>query len=349
MNKLESLIFLKENNINTPDFFCITADDINTYIIPEKFQNKLVSIRSSPVYSMPGILDTKLNIYCNSENILNFYQEQLDLFNSKLAKLYRLKRNLSDTPPNIIVQLMVDGRRGGSGVYLTNVGISNDDVNEFKKGISGEKIVQNLINSVDFDVLFEDKLIELKVISKSLVQLLKKPIELEYTIEDDILYILQIRPIEINDILTRTKLLQYYYEQKIINDIEFSTSLDVIWQGIESIPIINPEKHPICTAIPVVPGVARGTLYKDIGVFYDIGNKIITVIDKYSGIITKRGSLTSHISIICRNLNKPYIILPDIDILPNNIIFDGGNGNIYDADDDNIFINVTKQNFICVL
>jgi len=348
MDKLESLLFLKNADINTPDFFYILPEKIDTYAIPEEFQNKLVSIRSSPVYSMPGILDTKLNVYCTSENILNFYDEQLTLFNSKLAKLYRRKRNLPETPPNIIVQLMVDGKKGGSGVYLTHVGVSNSDVNEYKKGISGENIVQNLINSIDFDELTEDKLIEIKSISEEIVKVLKTPIEIEYTIEDDILYILQVRPIEINDVLKKTAILQYFKQTGIINDSEFSNFLDATWNGITNIQIIDPEKKPINVAIPVVPGIVNGILYKDIGVFNDINNEILTDIDNYSGIITKRGSLTSHISIICRNLNKPYIIFPDIDILPDNIIFDGDTGNIYDGNS-NIFINVTKQDFICVL
>ena len=127
-NKANCLKELVKLGINVPKFIVIPAAIIKVglknretfikYILKELENNfdywDLISIRSSPVHSMPGMMDTILNAPMYSYSNQLIVNHIIDVYNSyynERAIKYREIKALIDEPPSVILQKMVFGNK----------------------------------------------------------------------------------------------------------------------------------------------------------------------------------------------------------------------------------------------
>ena len=249
-------------------------------------------------------------------------------------------RNINDIPDNIglavTIQRMVFGNlnnKSASGVIFSR----NPDTGEDKiKGeylieSQGEDVVSGFItpknisekaNDKDFINIFPDIYSQINIISKDLERHFGFVQDIEFTIESNILWILQSRDAELNA-QASFKVLSDFVNEKIINQTE---ALKLIKDNhIEKafVPILDDSQKlkSLTKGLPASPGVVSGLVVFDIEGINRIKNRdeksILILIETNTndikamhasdGILTSRGGLTSHAAVVARGLNKPCI------------------------------------------
>ena len=249
-------------------------------------------------------------------------------------------RNINDIPDNIglavTIQRMVFGNlndKSASGVIFSR----NPDTGEDKiKGeylieSQGEDVVSGFItpknisekaNDKDFINIFPDIYSQINIISKDLERHFGFVQDIEFTIESNILWILQARDAELNA-QASFKVLSDFVNEKIINQTE---ALKLIKDNhIEKafVPILDDSQKlkSLTKGLPASPGVVSGLVVFDIEGINIIKNRdeksILILIETNTndikamhasdGILTSRGGLTSHAAVVARGLNKPCI------------------------------------------
>jgi len=249
-------------------------------------------------------------------------------------------RNINDIPDNIglavTIQRMVFGNlndKSASGVIFSR----NPDTGEDKiKGeylieSQGEDVVSGFItpknisekaNDEAFINIFPDIYSQINIISKDLERYFGFVQDIEFTIESNILWILQSRDAELNA-QASFKVLRDFVNEKIINQTE---ALKLIKDNhIEKafVPILDDSQKlkSLTKGLPASPGVVSGLVVFDIEGINRIKNRdeksILILIETNTndikamhasdGILTSRGGLTSHAAVVARGLNKPCI------------------------------------------
>ena len=249
-------------------------------------------------------------------------------------------RNINDISDNIglavTIQRMVFGNlndKSASGVIFSR----NPDTGEDKiKGeylieSQGEDVVSGFItpkniseksNDEAFINIFPDIYSQINIISKDLERHFGFVQDIEFTIESNILWILQSRDAELNA-QASFKVLSDFVNEKIINQTE---ALKLIKDNhIEKafVPILDDSQKlkSLTKGLPASPGVVSGLVVFDIEGINRIKNRdeksILILIETNTndikamhasdGILTSRGGLTSHAAVVARGLNKPCI------------------------------------------
>ncbi len=249
-------------------------------------------------------------------------------------------RNINDISDNIglavTIQRMVFGNlndKSASGVIFSR----NPDTGEDKiKGeylieSQGEDVVSGFItpknisekaNDEAFINIFPDIYSQINIISKDLERYFGFVQDIEFTIESNILWILQSRDAELNA-QASFKVLRDFVNEKIINQTE---ALKLIKDNhIEKafVPILDDSQKlkSLTKGLPASPGVVSGLVVFDIEGINRIKNRdeksILILIETNTndikamhasdGILTSRGGLTSHAAVVARGLNKPCI------------------------------------------
>ena len=249
-------------------------------------------------------------------------------------------RNINDIPDNIglavTIQRMVFGNlndKSASGVIFSR----NPDTGEDKiKGeylieSQGEDVVSGFVtpknisekaNDEAFINIFPDIYSQINIISKDLERYFGFVQDIEFTIESNILWILQSRDAELNA-QASFKVLSDFVNEKIINQTE---ALKLIKDNhIEKafVPILDDSQKlkSLTKGLPASPGVVSGLVVFDIEGINRIKNRdeksILILIETNTndikamhasdGILTSRGGLTSHAAVVARGLNKPCI------------------------------------------
>ena len=212
--KSKNLQILKENNFNVPDFEIISWEDRNKKIDVSKYKGKY-AIRSSSYLedgeddSFAGQFDTYLNV--NPNKINDMVSKCFESINNKNVTDYAKLKNIdiNDIKMDVIIQKMVKSKY--SGVIFTSnpSGLLNETVIVVGKGL-GNNVVEDKIttttyyyNTTDnnyyyeglFDYLNKDKIDKIIKLSKDLKEVFGEYLDIEYAIEKDEIYILQVRPI----------------------------------------------------------------------------------------------------------------------------------------------------------
>ncbi len=249
-------------------------------------------------------------------------------------------RNINDIPDNIglavTIQRMVFGNlndRSASGVIFSR----NPDTGEDKiKGeylieSQGEDVVSGFVtpknisekaNDEAFINIFPDIYSQINIISKDLERYFGFVQDIEFTIESNILWILQSRDAELNA-QASFKVLSDFVNEKIINQTE---ALKLIKEDhIEKafVPVLDDSQKlkSLTKGLPASPGVVSGLVVFDIEGINIIKNRneksILILVETNTndikamhasdGILTSRGGLTSHAAVVARGLNKPCI------------------------------------------
>ena len=249
-------------------------------------------------------------------------------------------RNINDIPDNIglavTIQRMVFGNlndKSASGVIFSR----NPDTGEDKiKGeylieSQGEDVVSGFItpknisekaNDEAFINIFPDIYSQINIISKDLERHFGFVQDIEFTIESNILWVLQSRDAELNA-QASFKVLSDFVNEKIINQTEALKLIKDAHIEKAFVPILDDSQKlkSLTKGLPASPGVVSGLVAFDIEGINRIKNRdeksILILIETNTndikamhasdGILTSRGGLTSHAAVVARGLNKPCI------------------------------------------
>lgn len=285
------------------------------------------------------------------------------------AKYYRkLNAIPDDMGTAVTIQLMVFGNSGsksGSGVLFSSnpsTG-SNDVVGEYLPNAQGEDVVAGSRTPITLDDAVDEKLIspgmlkKLNAVAKQLETHYKDMQDIEFTIEDKSLYILQTRAAkrtgEAAIIFAIDSLNRGFWS---VSDLpKFLTPRQVLESLTPRLVNAPPATlDGLGAAVGVVSGVPCHTL-EELRDAKDQGLNTIFVTDTTSaedlehfdladGVVTMIGGFTSHAAVVARSLNKPCVVgcsgsdftsvSGTIDLLLTNemITLDGARGKVYDVE-----------------
>ncbi|MFT5171590.1 MAG: pyruvate,orthophosphate dikinase, partial [Candidatus Marinamargulisbacteria bacterium] len=259
-------------------------------------------------------------------------------WNNERAKEYRrIHRIADDLGTAVNVQVMVFGNvggRSGSGVGFTRNPVSGDKerIGEFLENAQGEDVVSGIRTPASIDQFaanFPVPYRQLMTVFEKLETHYHDMQDIEFTVEEDILYILQTRTgkrsakaaIKIAVDMVNEKLItkadainriSFEHINGILHDtLDPSVDREVIAQGIGASPgaasgkiVFSAEKAVTAAKSGPVILLRKQTSPED-----------IAGMSASSGLLTETGGLTSHAAIVAIGMGKPCIVgCSDLDI-----------------------------------
>lgn len=337
----------------------------------------LVSVRSGATQSMPGMMDTILDLGINDaveqalaaggspafardtrrrfsemyRRIVGVGEQQsvpsdpyaqlragieavFASWNSPRAVAYRAHYGIGDQHGTaVVVQAMVFGNRGpnsGAGAFFSRNPITGDNqpFGEWLPGGQGDDVVSGSVDVEPIDALRDeqpavyDQLIDA---ARTLERMDSDIQEIEFTVEDGTLWLLQTRAAERSAQAAVRSALQLRHEG-LIDDAE--TLRRVTPAHVQSLlqPAIQPEIRLtaplLAKGLPACPGVASGKAYTDVDEALkavDRGERVILVRDHTrpedvsgmlaaQGVVTEVGGASSHAAVVSRELGRVAVV-----------------------------------------
>lgn len=342
-------------------------------ILEEKMGRKLgegleVSVRSSAPASMPGMMDTILNIGDYSK-MASAVKSIFKSWDSMRAIEYRRLNNISSTlGTSAVIQAMVYGNKddaSGTGVIFTR------NPSTGAKGLFGEYLPkaqgEDLVSGVRTPEPIEKLKQAMPSVYKQLDSLGKKlegyfrdMQDIEFTIESGKLYLLQTRNGKRSG-YAAVKIAVDMVEENAITMEEAIMRVTVAnIQGMLHKQIKNPSRYKVLVkGLNAAPGAVGGKAAFDITAVQHMTDKGLHVIlvraetspddiqgiAAADGVLTQKGGLTSHAAIITRAMGKPCVcgteeISIDHELKQftcgeetvkegDDITIDGSSGNVY--------------------
>lgn len=203
-------------DLNVPNgFVCTSIDENEIYKKFDELNLNIVAVRSSAICedskenSFAGQFETILNV--DKTHLIESVYKCFKSSNEINVKQYAIEKNVPENQMKVavIVQEMIDGDI--SGVMFTKNPINNNNeiVIEFVRGL-GEKLVQGeatpsqvivenkkIKQYLGDKLLTENTIIKLANIATKIEKHFGIPQDIEWTIKNDIIYVLQARPITI--------------------------------------------------------------------------------------------------------------------------------------------------------
>jgi pyruvate,orthophosphate dikinase len=388
-NKGANLVTMFQNGLPIPPAFALTIRAYRHYKesenLPEEeigqaiaklekqtqktLGNELqVSVRSSGPVSMPGMMDTLLNVD-NIDKIKLAARQVFESWDSPRAIEYRRVHSIpNDLGTAVIVQAMVFGNRdsnSGTGVVFTR----NPSTGE--RGLFGEYLIQaqgedivSGIRTPETIATLKSKLPdiydELDRLTKSLEDYYRDMQDVEFTIESGKLYILQTRSGKRSGRAAIKIAVDMVKENTITPQEALERVTDKDVRALLHRQIKSPEKYqPMAKGLGAAPGAISGKVVFDVMeavTLHRMGEAVILVRPETSpddiqgivasdGVLTQHGGLTSHAAIVTRAMGKPCVCgATDVNIdsskehfevggqtveKGSEITIDGTNGNIY--------------------
>lgn len=335
----------------------------------------LVSVRSGATQSMPGMMDTILDLGMNDDveralaqqgsaefardtrrRFTSMYRRIVGAdsdpsddpytqlrtgieavfasWNSPRALAYRDHYNLDERQGTaVVVQAMVFGNqaaKSGAGVLSSRNPITgaNEPFGEWLPGGQGDDVVSGLVDVEPITALRDEQpavFDELMDAARSLERLNSDVQEIEFTVEDGKLWLLQTRGAERSAQAAARLALQLRHEG-LIDDLE--TLRRVTPADVEAVlqPSLQPETRfsapLLAKGLPACPGVVTGTAYTDVDEALDAadrGEPVILVRDHTrpedvlgmlaaQGIVTEVGGPASHAAVVSRELGRVAVV-----------------------------------------
>ncbi len=337
----------------------------------------LVSARSGATQSMPGMMDTILNLGMNDaveraltasgaaefardtrQRFTAMYQrivgagDQYSVptdpyaqlragieavfasWNSPRAVAYRAHYGLDDQEGTaVVVQAMVFGNHGpnsGAGAFFSRNPITGDNepFGEWLPGGQGDDVVSGSVDVEPIMALRDEQPFvydELMDAAHSLERLGSDIQEIEFTVEDGKLWLLQTRAAERSAQAAVRLALQLRHEG-LIDDSETLRRVTPAHVQTLLLPALQPEVRLaaplLAKGLPACPGVASGKAYTDVDEALDAaerGEQVILVRDHTRpedvsgmlaalGIVTDVGGAASHAAVVSRELGRVAVV-----------------------------------------
>jgi pyruvate, orthophosphate dikinase len=333
----------------------------------------LVSVRSGATQSMPGMMDTILDLGMNDaveqaladagapefardtrRRFTHMYhrivavdppddpyaqlragiQAVFASWNSPRAVAYRAHYGLDDRGGTaVVVQAMVFGNqtaKSGAGVLSSRNPITgaNEPFGEWLPGGQGDDVVSGLVDVEPITALREEQPAvydELMDVARSLERLAADIQEIEFTVEDGKLWLLQTRAAERSAQAAVRLALQLRHEG-LIDDTETLRRVTPARVQTLLLPALQPETRLaaklLAKGLPACPGVVTGRAYTDVDEALDAadrGEQVILVRDHTrpedvqgmlaaQGIVTEVGGAASHAAVVSRELGRVAVV-----------------------------------------
>jgi pyruvate, orthophosphate dikinase len=327
-----------------------------------------VSVRSSGPVSMPGMMDTVLNIG-DKKKMLDAIIKVFESWNSPRAIEYRrLNKIAGDLGTSAIVQAMVYGNRdanSGTGVLFSRNASTGEKGlwGEYLKEAQGEDVVSGARTPEPIAALKKSMpkmYAELEAIANKLEQHFRDMQDMEFTVESGKLYMLQTRngkrtgpaAIKIAVEMVHEKLIT---EEQAVQRISVEDIRGLLHKRIKDAG----NYKPLTKGLNAAPGAASGKVVftaEDAVAWAEKGNQVILVRPDTSpddihgiavavGVLTQKGGLTSHAAVVTRAMGKPSVCgaegiscdlkakkftVGDVTVKEGDIItIDGTSGNVY--------------------
>lgn len=334
-NKGFNLLELYRNGINIPKTIVLTTKFCNDVFINQKvlnidflvrvchyFKTNKIAVRSSGVYSMPGMMQTMLNIDCsNPEELETAILKVVNSWNSDPAKRFREITKLSDEVQlAVVLQEMINPTNEGySGVLFTKnpTNGKNEIIGEYLPNQYGEALVQGKETPLSIKNLADEQVNELTQIANKLETYFKYPQDIEFVSNGKEIFIVQTRSLMMTP---KIKLFAFaeLLENKIIQWADFLKHVSYKYQHLVY-EVKHPKKvKPIGNGNGVGSDCLTGLVVFDDSNL-DLSNRTIlfcnittpedlSLVDKCDGIVTKIGGITSHPAVLCQKFNKAGIV-----------------------------------------
>jgi pyruvate, water dikinase len=351
-------------------YHILSSEKVDTTSISENALNILktarepifVSIRSSATSedladaSFAGQQESFLNVKGDKDLIEYVKKCMSSLFTSR-AIYYRNRKGFEEgkNALAVVVQKMVDSEKSGVMFSKDPVNFNEDIIIEAVFGL-GEGIVSGKINPDNYvvtrdlkikkvsvmakkiaiirtaaghndivklssersksQVLTSSEILELANYALKLEEHYEKPQDIEFAIEDKKIYIVQSRPITT---------LEKRHKNKVISG-------NVILMGMGASPGIGVGPVRIINHMDDLPSIKKG----DVLVTEMTNPDMVVAMRKSVAIVTNEGGLTSHASIVSREMGIPCVVgtVEATSILKDGmrITVDGGNGKVYEGE-----------------
>ncbi len=366
-NKGANLVTMTRLNLPVPPGFVVSVQGYNEYKKSGRLSEKelsqalaelekeakaklgkglQISVRSSAPVSMPGMMDTVLNISGLSEMRAAIRRIFDSWDNIRAIEYRRLNQISSDLGTAAVVQAMVFGNKdakSGTGVVFSRNPSTGEKglFGEYIECAQGEDIVSGSKTPVPVSQLksiMPDVYKELVKKVSFLESHFRNMQDIEFTVESGKLYILQTR------------------SGKRSGQAAVKIAVDMVHDGMitvdEAILRLKPDdlrallhKHiktssvayePLTKGLAAAPGAVSGRVVFTVEEAMVVSKKSIPCIlvrpetspddiqgiAAADGVLTSRGGLTSHAAIVTRAMGKPCVCgAEDIVIMPENKLF----------------------------
>ena len=248
-----------------------------------------------------------------------------DSWDSPRAVSYREMHGLNDLKGTaVVIQAMVFGNmndRSGSGVAFTRDPSTGDNniVGEFMVNAQGEDVVSGSrtpMNLVDLGEDWADMLLELKDVSHRLEDAYRDMMDIEFTVQDGKMYLLQCRSGK------RTAKAAFAIASDMSVSHKFDArdmlTLDQYWDTNR--PCIDPsfDTKPLAVGLPGGGGVVCGRIALSTGQAESFDGPVILVRKETTpddidgmiasvGVLTSTGGITSHAAVVARSMGKSCV------------------------------------------
>lgn len=313
----------------------------------ENSYHRLVTMYGSVVKGLErselekGTLDDALKLYArktteefpeSDEQLLNSIEAVFKSWNNERAKVYRRMNNIpEDWGTAVIVQAMVFGNlndKSATGVLFTrNPDTGVDEVTgEFLVNAQGEDVVagirtpQSLMQLADWN---PDIARELLLTVGKLEELKRDVQDVEFTVQDGVLYILQTRNAK-RSARAAIKIALDMLAEGLIKREEARKRFSARDIDLANQVVISPtfKQEPAFVGLPACSGVVTGEPVfsaEEAVEAAKLGKKVILVTKETTpddiagmaaavGVITMEGGATSHAAVVARGMNKPCVV-----------------------------------------
>ncbi len=185
-------------------------------------------------------------------------------------------------------------------------------------------------NKAKAQKLPDEKIIELAKTGLKIEEHYKKPMDIEWAMEKNILFIVQARPITTLNIGKARE--NDLGEQKEEKELEKKSEKDILLKGLPASPGIISGKVKVALEIDDIVKINKG----DILVTKMTSPSWVPIMKRASGIITDEGGRTCHAAIVSRELGIPCVVGTEkaTHVLKDNqmVTINGFNGKIYSGE-----------------
>lgn len=311
-----------------------------------------VSVRSSGVVSMPGMMDTRLNVGTWAE-LREAVAEVFASWTSRRAVAYRHERGIPDDGGiAVVVQAMVFGdrdARSGSGVLFTRDPMTGagEPYGEWLARAQGEEVVSGRADAAPLAGLaaaLPRVHRELLAAGRLLEAGARDVQDVEFTVESGRLWLLQTRTAKRAPIAA-VRIAVAMCEEGLIGKDEAvaRVSADQVRQ------LLRPRLDAGASIVlargrPAGPGVGTGLVVTDPDAVETATGDLVLArpttdphdvpaMAAAAAVITELGGATSHAAVVCRELGVPCVVgCGDLNALRDRVVtVDGSTGMIYEG------------------
>jgi pyruvate,orthophosphate dikinase len=289
----------------------------------------LVSVRSGAPVSMPGMMDTVLNVG-ELPRLREAISSVFESWHSDRARTYRKANGISDDLGTAVtVQAMVFGdrdERSGTGVYITRNPITGAPTpfGEWLARAQGDDLVSG-VRTPEPLAAMADALPEvhkqLLAIGRRLERTQRHALEIEFTVESGELYLLQVRNASGSGLARAVWAVDLVHEG-LIDIAEALSRVPADWTPPVDLPSVVRSDAPVARGLGVSAGIGVGIVVDDADEACDLadaGQPVILARPTTSphdihgflaavGVITEHGGTTSHAAVVGRQSGLPCVV-----------------------------------------